>query len=114
MFSGSRRANATIDNFIIHAEATLIRTNVSVRLCEGCAPRSWLGALVGVGDRLERRLDERDLAVRREIEARDIDRLAYPIEGDVLGEQSRDLRIEAGDFDPHRDRIAPLASSRSE
>ena len=61
-----------------------------------------------MGDRLERRFDKRDFAVRREIEARDIDRLPDLIEGDVLGEQGLDLRIEAGDLHAHRDRRRAL------
>ena len=65
---------------------------------------SLLIAFVGIGDRLERRLHKRDLAVWREIEAHDIDGLPDLIEDDVLGGQGCDLRVEAGDFDPYGDR----------
>jgi hypothetical protein len=69
------------------------------------AARSWLGALVGMGDRLERRIDELDLTVQGEIEAHDIDGLPDLIEDDVSSKQGRHLRIEPGDFDAHRNRL---------
>jgi hypothetical protein len=69
---------------------------------------SFLSLPVDVGDRRERRIDKLDLAVPVQIETRDVDRLPDLIEGDVLGEQGRDLRVEAGDFDAHRDRRRAL------
>jgi hypothetical protein len=70
----------------------------------GCPAPSRLIASVGVGDRLERRFDKRDLAVWREFEAYDVDGLPDLIEDDVLGGQGCDLRVEARDFDPYGDR----------
>src|ERR1700689_2476260 len=70
--------------------------------------RSRLSVPVDISDRGERRLYELDRPVSGKVEARDIDGLPDLIEGDVLGEQGRDLRIEAGDFDSHRDRRRAL------
>src|ERR1700722_9997238 len=61
-----------------------------------------------MSDRLERRIDELDLAVKSEVEARDIDGLPDLIEDDVSSKQGRHLRIEADDFDAHRDRVRAL------
>jgi hypothetical protein len=72
------------------------------------AAPSWLRPLIGVGDRLERRVDEIDLAVQAEIEARDIDGLPDLVEGDVLGEQGLDLWVEACDLDPDGNRLRAL------
>src|ERR1700733_1597668 len=67
--------------------------------------RSRLRALIGMGDRFERRIGELDLAVISEVEAHHIDGLPDLIEGDVSNKQGRHLRIEAGDFDAHRNRL---------
>ena len=67
-----------------------------------------LSALIGMGDRLERWVGELDLAIISEVEARDVDRLPDLVEGDVSSEQGGHLRIEAGDFDAHRDRLRAL------
>src|ERR1700722_1841761 len=73
-----------------------------------CAPQSWLGPLIGMRDRLERRVGELDLPVISEVEAHDIDGLPDLVEGDVSRKQGRHLRIEAGDLHAHGDRRRAL------
>src|ERR1700733_14899973 len=85
-----------------------MRRRARTRMGGAFPARSRLIAFVGVGDRLERRFHKRDLAVWREFEAYDVDGLPDLIEDDVLGGQGCDLRVEARDFDTHRDRLRAL------
>jgi hypothetical protein len=61
---------------------------------------------LGVSDRVKRGPPERNLAIRAQVEANDVDGMRAMIEREVAGQQDDDLRIETSNFDAHGYRLS--------